>query len=263
MAPQQMSAPSSGWQPLHQHEPCPASPLACIYKQTMALISVYKPSQFQSHFKDNLDFNHGRSPLEDRVPKAAQTTPVPPFTPLRLSPRLPSSTKAARGGEKRGAGRRHPGSSRPGSGAVAGDSGPGPGPACPLPTPTRPRHEADGGSTHAAGVERVGRRGWTEGYPAWCLLLPPFLLLLLAGQRDRHGAGDGREAAGSGCERDRRLSSDVGAFPRRRLNWHTELEGVPRSVPPEPSRAGYGVRELLSGYSDSKPREDRTERGPH
>lgn len=128
---------------------------------------------------------------------------------------------------------------------------------------TRPRYEADGGSAHAAGMEQVGRCGRTEGYLAWGVVLPSFLLLLLAGQRGRRGAGDVRKAAGSGCERSRRFRADVGAFPRRRLNWHPELEGVPRGVPAERSRAGCGVRKPLSGCKESKLREDRTERGPH
>lgn len=161
-------------------------------------------------------------------------------------------------------GRRGKKSCRPGSGAVAGGRGLGSDPACPLTPPilTRPRYEADGGSAHAAGMEQVGRCGRTEGYLGWGVVLPSFLLLL-AGQRGRRGAGDGRKAAGSGCERSRRFRADVGAFPRRRLNWHPELEGVPRGVPAERSRAGCGVRKPLSGCRESKLREDRTERGPH
>ncbi|KAM7131754.1 cysteine and tyrosine-rich protein 1 isoform 4-T4 [Ciconia maguari] len=34
-------------------------------------------------------------------------------------------------------------------------------------------------------MEAAGRRGRAEGRPAWGVLLPPFLLLLLAAQRDR------------------------------------------------------------------------------
>lgn len=87
---------------------------------------------------------------------------------------------------------------------------PGPAPTAPpatatLPTPARLHDGAVGGSAPAAGMEAAGRRG-----PAWGVLLPTFLLLLLlAGQRGRAGAW------GSGCQRGREGGEGRRWPPRR------------------------------------------------
>ncbi|XP_041270708.1 cysteine and tyrosine-rich protein 1 [Onychostruthus taczanowskii] len=162
--------------------PQPCTPARLPYKRAVALISDYKLSQFQSHLKDSLDFNQ-EPPRRPQDQGGANTGAA-----SRSPQGHPPAAGQHKGGGKRGKGKSRPQplqELRPRSRAVAGDNGPIPDPACPpplLPTVTRPRHEADGGSVHAAGMERLGRRGRTERCPAWGALFPLFLLLLLAAE---------------------------------------------------------------------------------
>lgn len=257
---------SPGWQPLHQHEPNPASPLAAFTHVPWLWSQFENDHSFNPTLKTISALTTVGTPRRRHGQAGTNNTGAT----FDIPPGLPAAAEQNKGGERRGKERRWPPPSRKvlarlegGRGGQRAPPGSRLDPACPLPTPVHPRHEADGGSAHAAAMQQVGRHGRTEGYAACGVLLPPFLLLLLAGQRGRRGAGTGREAVGSRCERGRRFRSNVGAFPRRRLNWHTELEGVPRRVPAERSRAGCGVREPLSGCRESKPREDGTERRPH
>lgn len=81
-------------------EPNPASPLAAFTNIPWLWSQFKNDHYFNPTLKTISTLTTVGTPR--RRDKVAQTTPAPPFTSHQLSPRLPSRTKAARGGEKGG-----------------------------------------------------------------------------------------------------------------------------------------------------------------